>query len=74
MIYILINCLKLSSLRQKLYKEVREAFNNITLILEGKNKQRLKKLNSSAQCRAVNAVLDFTEASLRFQSRVARGP
>jgi arginine utilization protein RocB len=73
-IHVLIDCLKLSALQQKLYEEVGEAFNNIMLMLKDRDKQRLKKLNSSAQRRAVNAVLDFAEASLRFQSRVARDP
>jgi hypothetical protein len=73
-IHVLIDCPRLSTLRQKLRKEVGEAFNNISLLLGGRDKQGPKKLDGSAQRRAVNAVLDFAEASLRFQSRVARVP
>jgi hypothetical protein len=74
-IHVLVDCLRLSTLRQKLRKEVGEAFNNITHMLGGRDKREPKRLGSSAQARsAVNAVLDFAEASLRFQSRVAGGP
>jgi arginine utilization protein RocB len=66
-IYILINCLRLSALQQKLKKEIGEVFNNIIHILEDRDKREFKKLDSSAQARsAVNTVLDFTEISLRF--------
>jgi hypothetical protein len=73
-VHVLIDCPRLSTLRQKLREEVGEAFNNITLMLGGRDKQGPKKSNGSVQRKAVNAVLDFAEASLRFQSRVARGP
>jgi hypothetical protein len=73
-VHVLINCPRLSTLRQKLRKEVGEAFNNISLMLGGRDRQEPKKLDSSAQRSAVNAVLDFAKASLRFQSRAARAP
>src|SRR5262249_4132685 len=72
--HILIDCPRLLTLRQKLRKEVGEAFNNISLMLGGRSRQEPKKLDSSAQRGVVKAVLDFAEASVRFRSRVARVP
>jgi hypothetical protein len=47
-VHVLIDCPRLSTLRQKLREEVGEAFNNITLMLGGRDKRGPKKLDSSA--------------------------
>lgn len=73
-VHVLIDCPRLAVLRQKLRKDIGDAFNNISLMLGGRDEAGQKKISSSAQHSTVKAVLDFAEASRRFQSRAPGGP
>ena len=61
--HVILDCPKLRTPRQKLRKEVGEAFGDISAMLGGKG-----------DTSHVTAVLDFAEASQRFRSRGPRGP
>jgi ribonuclease HI len=74
-VHVLVDCPRLSALRQKLRKEVGEAFTNVSFMLGGRAQPGQEgKISSSAQHSIVNAVLDFAEASQRFRSRASGGP
>jgi ribonuclease HI len=62
-IHVILDCLKLKTPRQKLRREIGEAFGDIPAMLGGKG-----------ETSHVKAVLDFAEASQRFRSRRPRGP
>jgi hypothetical protein len=59
----MLDCPKLKTPRQKLRREIGEAFGDIPAMLGGKG-----------ETSHVKAVLDFAEASQRFRSRGPRGP
>lgn len=61
--HVLLDCSKLRIPRQKLRRELGEAFGDIPAMLGGKG-----------ETSHVKAVLDFAEASQRFRSRGPRGP
>ncbi|EGD99960.1 hypothetical protein TESG_08624 [Trichophyton tonsurans CBS 112818] len=69
-VHVLVDCPKLADLRRKLRQEIGTSFNNTSLMLGGGEGGERKKVSGSAQRSTVNAVLDFAEASQRFQSRV----
>lgn len=62
-IHVLLDCPKLRMPRQKLRRELGEAFGDIPAMLGGKG-----------ETSHVKAVLDFAEASQRFHSHGPRGP
>src|SRR2546429_427356 len=69
-VHVLVNCPKLVNLRQKLRKEIGNAFNNMSIMLRGRGRgEQQSKVTISAQHSTLNAVLDFAEASHRFRSR-----
>ena len=74
-VHVLVDCPKLINIRQKLRKEIGDAFNDISIMLGGRGQGKQKgKGISSAQHSTLSAVLDFAEASHRFLSRVPRQP
>ena len=63
-VHVLVDCPKLRDLRQQLRSKIGDSFNNISAMLGGKA--------PTGQGKSVlNAVLDFAEASQRFQSRAS---
>ena len=71
----LFDCPKLINPRQKLRKEIGDAFNDISIMLGGRGQGKQEgKISSSVQISSLKAVLDFAEASHRFLSRIPRQP
>ena len=69
MVHVLIHCPKLKTIRQELRKKIGTAFNNISDMLGGGSQGKQGK-EDDMQCGSIlGAVLDFAEASQRFQSR-----
>lgn len=62
--HVLLDCPELRHLRRKLREKVGDAFNNISTLLG-----RLRESDTAPRAKTVEAVLDFAEASQRFQSR-----
>ena len=62
--HVLLDCPKLRHLRRELREKVGGAFNSISTLLGGPREN-----NTAPRARTVEAVLDFAEASQRFQSR-----
>src|SRR6516162_9649129 len=70
----LIDCPKLSDLRQQLRSKIGDAFNNIAVMLGGKPHGNQDKAKGWTINRDVlNAVLDSAEASQRFWPTVSEG-
>jgi hypothetical protein len=73
-VHVLVDCPRLNTLRQKLRKDVGDAFNNVSLMLGGRGQSGQEgKISSSAQDSILNAVLDFAEASQRFVATRQKG-
>jgi len=65
----LVDCPHLRELRQELRSKIGDAFNDISTMLGGKPHDAQKKKGWSMNTEVLNAVLDFAQASQRFQSR-----
>lgn len=70
---MLVDCPHLRELRQELRNKIGNAFNDISIMLGGKPRDPQKKKGWSMNTSALNAVLDFAQASQRFQSRQVEG-
>ncbi|KAI2734534.1 hypothetical protein DTO013E5_9920 [Penicillium roqueforti] len=67
--HVLVDCPKLQELRRELRMKVGDAFNSISSLLGGSKEGERGKPDTVSRTKTVNAVLDFAEASQRFQSR-----
>ncbi|GAA92634.1 hypothetical protein AKAW_10748 [Aspergillus luchuensis IFO 4308] len=73
-VHVLVDCPRLSALRQELRRIIGGVFNNISDMLGGAGQGKEGKLKDATQNGSVlGAVLDFAEASQRFRSRAPRG-
>jgi hypothetical protein len=73
-VHVLVDCPKLINPRQKLRKEIGDAFNDISIMLGGRGQGKQEgKISSFVQISSLKAVLDFAEAH-RFLSRIPRQP
>jgi hypothetical protein len=68
-VHVLIHCPKLNTIRQELRKKIGTAFNNISNMLGGGSQGKQGKEGDMQGGSILGAVLDFAEASQRFQSR-----
>jgi ribonuclease HI len=68
--HVLLDCPELRALRRELREKVGEAFNSISTLLGGSGGEERGKVSHASRAKTVEAVLDFAEASQRFQSRV----
>jgi hypothetical protein len=70
----MVDCPKLREARRQMRSKVGEAFNSVAVMLGGKpGGDPAKAKNWSIDRDMLNAVLDFAEASKRFQSRAPEG-
>lgn len=67
--HVLLDCPELRALRRELREKVGEAFNSISTLLGGSGGEERGKVSHASRAKTVEAVLDFAEASQRFQSR-----
>lgn len=67
--HVLLDCPELRALRRELKEKVGEAFNSISTLLGGSGGDGRGKVSNASRAKTVEAVLDFAEASQRFQSR-----
>ena len=72
-VHILIDCPKLKIIRQELQKKIGTAFNNISDMLGGGSQDKKGKEDDMQSSSILGAILDFAEASQRFQSRAPQG-
>ena len=72
-VHILVDCPKLKGLHQTLQRKIGTAFNNITDILGGGLQGKQGKQDDMQDSSVLGAILDFAEASQRFQSRAPPG-
>jgi hypothetical protein len=72
-VHVLIDCPSLRDLRQKLRKRIGTAFNNISDMLGGGSQGKKGKQDDMQDGSILGAILDFAEASQRFQSRAPQG-
>ncbi len=72
-VHVLIDCPKLKDLRHKLRKKIGAAFNNIQDMLGGWTQGKEGKKDDMQDSSILGAILDFAEASKRFQSRAPQG-
>jgi hypothetical protein len=63
----------LKDLRQKLQNRIETAFNNISNMLGGGSQGKKGKQDDMQNGSILGAILDFAEASQRFQSRAPQG-
>jgi hypothetical protein len=71
-VYVLVDCPHLQELRQELRSKIGDAFNKISVMLGGKPHGNQERKCWSINTGVMNAVLDFAQASQRFQSRQSR--
>ncbi|KAJ9481485.1 hypothetical protein VN97_g11991 [Penicillium thymicola] len=71
--HVLVGCSRPRGIRRELRRKVGDAFNNVSSLLGGSKEGEKGKPDSVSRVRTVEAVLDFAEASQRFQSRAPRG-
>jgi hypothetical protein len=69
-----VDCPLLQELRQELRSKIGDAFNNISIMLGGKPHDNQSRKGWSINTEVLNTVLDFAQASQRFQSRQVDGP
>jgi ribonuclease HI len=69
--HVLLDCPELRQLRRELREKVGEAFNSMSTLLGGRSEEGRGKISSASRAKTVEAVLDFAEASQRFQSRAS---
>lgn len=67
--HVLLDCPQLRELRRELRFKIGDAFNSISTLLGGSGEDGRGKIDSASRTKTVEAVLDFAEASQRFQSR-----
>ena len=67
--HVLLDCPGLRGLRRQLRAKVGDAFSSVSALLGGSEEGRRGKPNHASRVKTVDAVLDFAEASQRFQSR-----
>jgi hypothetical protein len=67
-VHVLVDCPKLKDLQQKLQRTIRAAFNNTLDLLGGWTQGKEGKKDNMQDSSILGAVLDFAEASKRFQS------
>ena len=67
--HVLLDCPDLRGLRRELRAKVGDAFSSVSTLLGGSEEGRRGKPNHASRVKTVDAVLDFAEASQRFQSR-----
>ena len=72
-VHVLVDCPKLKGLRQTLRSKIGTAFNDITDILGGGSQGKQGKQDDMQDGSVLGAILDFAEASQRFQSRAPPG-
>ena len=72
-VHVLVDCPKLKGLRQTLRRKIGTAFNDITDILGGGSQGKQGKQDDMQDGSVLGAILDFAEASQRFQSRAPPG-
>jgi hypothetical protein len=72
-VHVLVDCPRLRKSRRDLRREVGDAFNSVSSLLGGSKEGEGGNPDTVSKTRTVNAVLDFAEASQRFQSRAPRG-
>jgi hypothetical protein len=72
-VHVLIDCPKLTALRRKLRRQIGTAFNDISGMLGGGSQGKEGKKDDMQDSSILGAVLDFAEASQRFQSRAPQG-
>jgi hypothetical protein len=72
-VHVLIDCPKLAALRRKLRRQIGTAFNDISGMLGGGSQGKEGKKDDMQDSSILGAVLDFAEASQRFQSRAPQG-
>jgi hypothetical protein len=71
--HVLVHCPELRGIRRKLRSEAGDAFDSVLSLLGGSTDGKRGKPDTVSRARTVQAVLDFAEASQRFQSRAPRG-
>ncbi|OQE68826.1 hypothetical protein PENNAL_c0145G05853 [Penicillium nalgiovense] len=67
--HVLIACPRLRELRAELRRKSGDAFNSVPSMLGGSNEGEKGKPDTVSRSKAIQAVLDFAEASQRFRSR-----
>jgi ribonuclease HI len=72
-VHVLVDCPLLQEPRRELRSKIGDAFNNISIMLGGKPHNNQRRKGSLINTEVVNAVLDFAQASQRFQSRQVDG-
>jgi hypothetical protein len=65
----LMACPRLQELRAELRRKSRDAFNSVPSLLGGSNEGEKGKPDTVSRSKAIQAVLDFAEASRRFCGR-----
>lgn len=71
--HVLWDCPDLRELRWELREKVGDAFNNVSSLLGGSQKEKRGQIYHASRAKTVDAVLDSAEASQRFRSRAPRG-
>ena len=72
-VHVLVDFPKLKDLRQTLRRKIGTAFNDITDIFGGGSRGKQGKQDDMQDGSVLGAILDFAEASQRFQSRAPPG-
>ena len=72
-VHVLVDCPRLNGLRQTLRKKIGNAFNDISDMVRGESQGKQGKQDDMQDSSVLGAVLDFAEASQRFQSREPQG-
>jgi hypothetical protein len=67
-VHVLVDCLRLKDLRQKLRRKIGAAFNNILNMLGGWTQGKEGKKDNVQDSSILGAVLDFAEASKRYRA------
>ena len=72
-VHVLVDCPRLNGLRQTLRRKIGNAFNEISSMLGGGSQGKPGKQDDMQDGSVLGAILDFAEASQRFQSRAPQG-
>ncbi|KAJ5839484.1 uncharacterized protein N7525_004672 [Penicillium rubens] len=67
--HVLVDCPNMRELRRNFRSETGDAFSSVSSLLGGSTEGERGKPDTVSRARTVKAVLDFAEASQRFQSR-----
>jgi hypothetical protein len=71
--HVLVDCPKLKNLQQELRRKIGTVFNDISGMLGGGSQGKKGKKDDMQNSSVIGAILDFAEASKRFQSRAPQG-